>query len=159
MDFRPLILSPKAAPTMALSHSGVLLTRSSPNLSRNPSVTLKTPPYEPMSWPMQIMPSFFSMLIPNPSCMASINLNSRPSVVGGVGSGVPGAKRSSSSTSTFATMSGRSEDIFKPSKIAALCISCISASSSLLSPPDAFKCAVNRSTGSTSCHFSMSPSG
>ena len=38
MDFLPQILSPRAAPTIALSQRGVLLTRSLPNLSINPSV-------------------------------------------------------------------------------------------------------------------------
>ena len=44
MAFLPAMDSPRAAPTMADSQSGVLRTRSSPKASTKPSVTLNTPP-------------------------------------------------------------------------------------------------------------------
>ena len=153
------MLSPKAAPTMADSQSGVLRTLSALNLSTNPSVTLNTPPYAPISCPMHIIDGFFSMLMPRPSWMASIIRISRPLVVGAIGEGVPGANRSSNSSSTFATIAGRSVEILSPSNIACLCLLRISVSSASVRPPFAFKCAVSLSTGSIFPHFSISPSG
>ena len=49
MAFLFLRERPKAAPTIADSQSGVFLTRSFPNFSRKPSVTLNTPPYSAIS--------------------------------------------------------------------------------------------------------------
>ena len=40
----PSIAAPIAAPMITFSASGVSITRSAPNSSRNPSVTLKAPP-------------------------------------------------------------------------------------------------------------------
>ena len=47
----PAMAIPKAAPTMPDSATGVSNTRSSPYLSRNPSVIRNTPPVRPMSSP------------------------------------------------------------------------------------------------------------
>ena len=41
---RPSIAEPTAMPTIVSSAIGVSITRSVPNRSRNPSVTLKAPP-------------------------------------------------------------------------------------------------------------------
>src|SRR6188508_1896662 len=51
MGRRPVIAAPIAAPTMACSLMGVSRIRSGPKRSINPSVSLKTPPAEPMSSP------------------------------------------------------------------------------------------------------------
>ena len=48
---QPSIAAPTANPTIVSSAIGVSCTRSGPNRSRNPSVTLKAPPYAPMSSP------------------------------------------------------------------------------------------------------------
>src|SRR5688500_8664926 len=48
---RPVIAAPMAAPTIACSLIGVSRTRSGPNLSNRPSVSLKTPPAAPTSSP------------------------------------------------------------------------------------------------------------
>src|SRR5689334_163170 len=48
----PVIAAPIAAPTIACSLIGVSLTRSGPNSSNRPSVSLKTPPAEPTSSPI-----------------------------------------------------------------------------------------------------------
>src|SRR3954471_9901251 len=49
----PSIAVPTAAPTIADSASGVSQTRSAPNSSMKPSVTLNAPPKAPMSSPRQ----------------------------------------------------------------------------------------------------------
>src|SRR5665213_88427 len=49
----PMCDAPAAAPTKPASEIGVSITRCSPYLARGPSVTLKAPPYAPMSSPMQ----------------------------------------------------------------------------------------------------------
>src|SRR4051812_10908551 len=51
MGRRPVIAAPIAAPTIACSLIGVSRTRSGPNLSNRPSVSLKTPPAAPTSSP------------------------------------------------------------------------------------------------------------
>ena len=43
---QPSIAAPTANPTIVSSAIGVSITRSGPNRSRNPSVTLKAPPYD-----------------------------------------------------------------------------------------------------------------
>ncbi len=48
---RPSIAEPTAIPTIVSSAMGVSITRSAPNRSMNPSVTLNAPPYTPMSSP------------------------------------------------------------------------------------------------------------
>src|SRR5712691_2760782 len=48
---RPSCAAPTAIPTVASSAMGASSTRSGPNRSMNPSVTLKAPPYAPMSCP------------------------------------------------------------------------------------------------------------
>ena len=50
---RPVIAAPMAAPTIACSLIGVSRTRSGPNRSKSPSVSLKTPPAAPTSSPMK----------------------------------------------------------------------------------------------------------
>ena len=45
---------PSAAPTIALSHNGVLRTRSFPNSFTKPSVILNAPPYSAISCPIKI---------------------------------------------------------------------------------------------------------
>src|SRR4051812_30597784 len=49
----PSIAAPTAVPTIAASASGVSHTRSTPNSSMKPSVTLNAPPNAPMSSPRQ----------------------------------------------------------------------------------------------------------
>ena len=49
----PMCAAPAAAPTNPVSLMGVSMTRSAPNRSSSPSVTLNAPPYAPMSSPMQ----------------------------------------------------------------------------------------------------------
>jgi hypothetical protein len=49
---------PIAHPIAPDSMIGVLRTRALPNSSTKPSVTLKTPPYSAMSWPMSITVGF-----------------------------------------------------------------------------------------------------
>src|SRR5512140_323055 len=49
----PMCDAPAAAPTNPASEIGVSITRCSPYLAINPSVTLNAPPYAPMSSPMQ----------------------------------------------------------------------------------------------------------
>ena len=49
--FSPSIAAPTAAPMIAFSASGVSITRSAPNSSTKPSVTLKAPPNAPTSSP------------------------------------------------------------------------------------------------------------
>ena len=51
--FMPSMAQPTAAPMIAFSASGVSQTRSAPNSSMKPSVTLNAPPNAPMSSPMQ----------------------------------------------------------------------------------------------------------
>src|SRR6266550_6360067 len=51
--FIPSVAAPIAAPTIAFSASGVSRTRSAPNSSMKPSVTLNAPPKAPMSSPRQ----------------------------------------------------------------------------------------------------------
>src|SRR6476469_213732 len=48
----PINAAPHAAPTIAPSEIGVSTTRSLPNSSINPSVTLNAPPYAPTSSPI-----------------------------------------------------------------------------------------------------------
>src|SRR5688500_8254724 len=48
----PMCAAPAAAPTRAISEIGVSTTRCSPNRDSRPSVTLKAPPYAPMSSPI-----------------------------------------------------------------------------------------------------------
>jgi hypothetical protein len=48
---KPSIADPTDIPMIVSSAIGVSITRSSPNRSRKPSVTLKAPPYTPMSSP------------------------------------------------------------------------------------------------------------
>ena len=48
----PSTAAPIALPMIADSASGVSITRSGPNSSRKPSVTLKAPPKTPMSSPI-----------------------------------------------------------------------------------------------------------
>ena len=48
---RPMSAAPVAPPTIAVSESGVSMTRHGPNSSWNPSETLNAPPYTPTSWP------------------------------------------------------------------------------------------------------------
>ena len=48
----PTTAAPTAVPTMPDSASGVSMTRSGPNSSMKPSVTLKAPPKTPMSSPI-----------------------------------------------------------------------------------------------------------
>ena len=48
----PTTAAPTAQPMIADSASGVSITRSGPNSSMNPSVTLKAPPNTPMSSPI-----------------------------------------------------------------------------------------------------------
>src|SRR5215213_2355676 len=48
----PINAAPHAAPTIAASEIGVSITRSLPNSSINPSVTLNAPPYVPTSSPI-----------------------------------------------------------------------------------------------------------
>jgi hypothetical protein len=50
---RPVIAAPMTAPTIACSLIGVSRTRSGPNRSKSPSVSLKTPPAAPTSSPMK----------------------------------------------------------------------------------------------------------
>ena len=50
---RPVIAAPIAAPTIACSLIGVSRTRSGPNSSNRPSVSLNTPPAAPTSSPMR----------------------------------------------------------------------------------------------------------
>ena len=47
----PMWAAPAAAPTIATSEIGESITRRSPNRAMRPSVTLKAPPYAPMSSP------------------------------------------------------------------------------------------------------------
>ena len=49
---RPSTAAPIAVPTMPDSASGVSITRSAPNSSMKPSVTLNAPPNTPMSSPI-----------------------------------------------------------------------------------------------------------
>jgi len=49
----PSTAAPTAVPMIAFSASGVSQTRSAPNSSMKPSVTLKAPPNAPMSSPRQ----------------------------------------------------------------------------------------------------------
>ena len=49
----PMCAAPAAAPTKPVSLIGVSITRSAPNRSSSPSVTLNAPPYAPMSSPRQ----------------------------------------------------------------------------------------------------------
>jgi hypothetical protein len=51
---RPTTAAPTAHPMIADSASGVSITRSGPNSSNIPSVTLKAPPNTPMSSPITI---------------------------------------------------------------------------------------------------------
>ena len=46
-----MIAAPVAPATIAVSESGVSITRHEPNSSWNPSVTLNAPPYTPTSSP------------------------------------------------------------------------------------------------------------
>ena len=48
----PTTAAPTAVPMIPASASGVSITRSAPNSSMKPSVTLKAPPKTPMSSPM-----------------------------------------------------------------------------------------------------------
>ena len=48
----PTTAAPTAVPMIADSASGVSITRSAPNSSESPSVTLKAPPNTPMSSPI-----------------------------------------------------------------------------------------------------------
>ena len=50
---RPVIAAPIAAPTIACSLIGVSTTRSGPNVSNRPSVSLNTPPAAPTSSPIR----------------------------------------------------------------------------------------------------------
>ena len=59
---------------MADSHIGVFLTLSNPNFSTKPSVTLNTPPYSAISWPIIIKSLFFFIDCNKPSEIASTNL-------------------------------------------------------------------------------------
>ena len=49
---RPVIAAPTPTPTIVFSEIGVSRTRSSPNSSSSPSVTLNAPPNTPMSSPI-----------------------------------------------------------------------------------------------------------
>jgi len=49
---RDEVREPTAVPMIADSASGVSITRSAPNSSESPSVTLKAPPNTPMSSPI-----------------------------------------------------------------------------------------------------------
>ena len=68
---RPIIAAPMAAPTIAISEMGVSLTLSGPNSSRRPLVTLKAPPYAPMSSPIRTTLSSLCISCLRPSLMAS----------------------------------------------------------------------------------------
>ncbi len=61
---------PMAIPTMVSSAIGVSITRSGPNRSMNPSVTLNAPPYAPMSSPRRYTRSSRSISSHSASAMA-----------------------------------------------------------------------------------------
>jgi hypothetical protein len=68
--FIPSIAAPIEAPMIMFSASGVSSTRSAPNSSMNPSVTLKAPPKAPMSSPRQKTASSRRISSRNPSLIA-----------------------------------------------------------------------------------------
>jgi hypothetical protein len=69
--FIPSIAAPIEAPTIRFSASGVSRTRSAPNSSTNPSVTLNAPPKAPMSSPRQKTLSSRRISVRSPSEIAS----------------------------------------------------------------------------------------
>ena len=68
---RDALLLSTAVPTIAFSASGASSTRSAPNSSMNPSVTLNAPPKAPMSWPRQKTVSSRRISVRSPSEIAS----------------------------------------------------------------------------------------
>ena len=67
----PSTAAPTAVPMIAFSASGVSSTRSAPNSSMKPSVTLNAPPKAPMSSPRQITVSSRRISSRSPSEIAS----------------------------------------------------------------------------------------
>ena len=67
----PSAAAPTAAPMIRFSASGASSTRSAPNSSWKPAVTLKAPPNTPMSSPRQNTVSSRRISSRNPSEIAS----------------------------------------------------------------------------------------
>jgi hypothetical protein len=158
MAGKPSRARPRAAPTAPDSMIGVLRMRFFPNSSRKPSVTLKTPPYSAMSWPIRTRRGCRRSASRRPSRIAStyrISVEAgETSTSGGAEGAGEGAKTSAISRSAVDSGSGAAS----ASSTSASIITLSAARRRSMSPsrrtPRSWSRASKRTTGSLAAHSS-----
>ncbi len=150
---------PKPVPMIAASQSGVFRTRALPNVSTNPSVILKTPPYSAMSCPIRMRFSCLCMASRMPSEMASMSRISIISPPAGVCVAANGAYTSFSSVFKSGVTAGSPYASCRPASMAALISARIASDSAWVITPSS---SINRSklvTGSLAPQSSINSPG